>query len=144
MCETNSSPAITTARDKKVAIKIPNTTDFAYTIATDTQFAELQILKPEETNMIRPVDIAAPNLLTEYDDVVTYINASMKVERPADTEEKIWLPTPENSGDAEEHSPIQKRILQELRELVELEKLDPTENKNPEISSSQCLNGPIH
>ena len=71
------APAITTARDKKVPIKIANTTDFPYTIATDTKIAELQILKPEETKMIRPVDIAALNLLTEHDDVVMYINALM-------------------------------------------------------------------
>ena len=43
------APAITTARDKKVPIKYAITTDFPYTIATDTKIAELQILKPEET-----------------------------------------------------------------------------------------------
>ena len=37
--------------------------------------------------MIRPVDIAALNLLTEHDDVVTFINALMQVERPEDNEE---------------------------------------------------------
>ena len=89
------APAITTARDKKVAIKIANTTDFPYTIATDTKIAELQILKPEETKMIRHVDIAALNFLTEHDDVVTYINALMQVERSEDNEVKFWFPTPE-------------------------------------------------
>ena len=84
-----SDPAITTARDKKVAIKIANTTDFPYTIPRDTKIAELQILKPEETKMIRPVDIAALNLLTEHDDVVMYINALMQVERPDDNGEKF-------------------------------------------------------
>ena len=123
------APAITTARDKKVAIKIANTTDFPYTIATDTKTAEIQTLKPEETNMIRPVDTAALNLLTEHDDVVTYINALMQVERPEDNEEKFWFPTPENPGNEQQHSPIQKRLLIELRKLVELEKLDPTENE---------------
>ena len=90
------APARATARDKKVAIKIANTTDFPYTIATDTKIAELQILKPEETKMIHPVDIVALNLLTDHDDVVTYINTLMQVERPEDNEEKIWFPTPEN------------------------------------------------
>ena len=92
------APAITTARDKKVPIKIANTTDLPYTMATDTKVAQLQILKPEETKLIRPVDIAALNLLTEQDDVVTYINALMQVERPEDNEEKFWFPTPENPG----------------------------------------------
>ena len=91
-------PAITTARDKKVAIKIANTTDFPYTIAADTKIADLQILKPEETKMIRPVDIAALNFLTENDDVVTYINSLAQVERPENNEAKFWFPTPENPG----------------------------------------------
>ena len=85
------APAITTARDKKVPIKIANTTDFPKTIAKDTKVAELQLLKPEETKMIRPVNIAALNLLTEHLDVVTYINALMQVERPVDNEEKFWF-----------------------------------------------------
>ena len=80
--------------------------------------------------MIRPVDIADVNLLTDHDDVVTYIDALMQVERPDDKKEKIWFPTPENPGDAEEHSPIQKQILKELRELAELEKLDSTEKED--------------
>ena len=121
--------ALTTARGMKVAIKFANTTDFPYTIAADTKIAELQILKPEETKMIRPLDIAALNLLTEHGDVVTYINALMQVERPDDNEEKFWFPTPENPGNESELSPIQCRILKELRELSELEKLDPTENE---------------
>ena len=136
------APAITTARDKKVPIKIANNTDFPFTIATDTKVAELQILKPEETKMIRPVDNAALNLLTEHDDVVTYINALMQVERPEHNEEKVWFPTPENPGNEQEHSPIQKRILKELRELAALEKRDPTENE--ESRTKFLSNGQIH
>ena len=79
--------------------------------------------------MIRPVDIAALNILREHDNVITYINALMQVERPEDNEENVWFPTPENPGNEQEHSPIQKRILKELRELVELEKFDPSENE---------------
>ena len=78
-------------------MKIANTTDFHYTIPADTKVAELQILKPEETKMICPVDIVALNFLTKHDDVVTYINALMQVKRPQDNEEKCWFPTPENS-----------------------------------------------
>ena len=79
--------------------------------------------------MIRPVDIAALNLLTEHDDVVTYIIALIQVERPEDNEEKFWFPTPEHPGNEQELSPIQKKTLKELRDLAALEKLDPTENE---------------
>ena len=104
------APAITTARDKKAAIKIANTTHFSYTIATDTNIAELQILNPEEPKMIRPVNIAAFSLLTEHDDVVSYLNALLQVERPEDNEEKFWFPTPENPGDEQELSPIKSEF----------------------------------
>ena len=66
--------------------------------------------------MIRPEDIAALNLLTEHDDVVTYINALIQVEQPENNEEKFWFPTPEKPGKELEHSPIQKRILKQLRQ----------------------------
>ena len=33
-----------------------NATDFPYTITPNTKLAELQILKPEETILVRPVD----------------------------------------------------------------------------------------
>ena len=123
------APAITTAQDKRVAIKIANTTDFPYTVTPHTKLAELQILKPEETKLIRAVDIAALNLLTEHDDVVAYVNALMQVDSSEQTEEKFWFPTPENPGDESEHTPIQQRILRELRELQRLEELDPKQDK---------------
>ena len=75
--------------------------------------------------MIRPVDIAALNFPSDHDDVVTYINALMQGEN----EEKFWFPTPEQPSNEDEQSPIQKRILKQLRELPELEKLDPTESE---------------
>ena len=104
-------PAITTARDKRVPVKIANTTDFPYTIKPHTKLGELQILNPEETESVRPVDIAALNLLTEHGDVVAYVNALMQVNSPDHAEEKFWVLTPENPGDESKHTPIQRRIL---------------------------------
>ena len=125
------APAITlAARDKRVAIKIANTTDFPHTVTPHTKLAELQILKPEETKLIRAVDKAALNLLTEQDDVVAYVNALKQVDSPEKTEEKFWFPTPENPGDESEHTPIQQRILRELRELQRLADLDPKQDNN--------------
>ena len=81
------APAKTTAR---VAIKLFNTTDFPYTVTRDTKLAELQIQKPEETKIIRPVEQAALSLLTDHDDVVTYIDALMQVERPEQETKKSF------------------------------------------------------
>ena len=68
--------------------------------------------------MIRPVDIAELNLLTDHDHVVTYINALMLVERPENNEEKFWFPKPENPGNKNKHSPIQKRIPKRITGIV--------------------------
>ena len=46
-------------------------------------------MKAEETELIRSVDIAALNLLTDRDDAVTYINALIQVERPDDNEKNF-------------------------------------------------------
>ena len=94
--------------------------------------------------MIRPVDIAALNLLNDHDDVVTYINALMQVERPEDNEEKVWFPTPEHPGNEQEHSPIQKRILKELWDLAELENLTQPKTKTLATNFYQCSNGQTH
>ena len=107
------APAITTARDKRVAIKIANTTGFFYTIMANTKLAELQILKPEATKSIRPVDITTLKLLTDHDDVVTYVNVRQ----------------PDNPGTESEHTLIQQKILQKLRELEVLEKLNPKKSE---------------
>ena len=94
------APAITTTRDKKVPIKIANTTDFPYTIATDTKVDELQILKPEETRMIRPVGHSHPESSHRTQRCGNVHYALMQVERPEDNEEKFWFPTPEHNTQA--------------------------------------------
>ena len=69
------TPAKTTVRDKKIVINVPNTADIPYTIRPNTKFAELQIRKSSEMKTIRPVNVAALNLLDKHNDVVTYVNA---------------------------------------------------------------------
>ena len=85
-------------------------------ITPNTKLAELQILKPEETKSIRPVRIAALNLITDYDDVVTYVNAFMPVERPEDNKKNFCSPMPDNLGNESNYFTIQKPILKKFRE----------------------------
>ena len=40
--------------------------------------------------------------------------------------EHYWYPTPDNPGNPDQHTPIQRRILRELQALQDLEALDPT------------------
>ena len=52
----------------------------------------------------------------------------MKSTKPEDYKENYWFPTPEDPGDPQHHTPIQKRILSELINLQELEKLNLQDN----------------
>ena len=75
------APALATAHNKRLNIRIANLTDFPHTIKNHTKLAELQILKPEDTKQIRPVDAAALKLLDDPDDAHLYINELLKAKR---------------------------------------------------------------
>ena len=91
--------------------------------------AELQILKPEDTKQIRPVDAATLKLLQDPGDTHMYVNELMKSNENEQNSENFWFPTPENPGNEAEHTPNQRRILKEIRELIKKEQLDPTKDK---------------
>ena len=101
------APALATAHNKRINIRIANLTDFPHTINNHTKLAELQILKPEETKQIRPIDAAALKLLQDPDDTHMYVNELMKFSENEQIGENFWFPTPENPGnEEEEHTPI--------------------------------------
>ena len=123
------APALATAHNKRLNIRITNLTDFPHTIKNHTKLAELQILKPEDTKQIRPVDAATLKLLQDPDDTHMYVNQLMKSSENEQNVENFWFPTPENPGNEEEHTPIQRRILKEIRELIKKEQLDTTRDQ---------------
>ena len=101
------APALATAHNKRLNIRFANLTDFPHTIKNHTKLAELQILKPEDTKQIRPVDAAAAlKLLEDPDDTHMYVNELMKANETEHGDENFWFPTPENPGNEEEHTPI--------------------------------------
>ena len=118
------APAITSTNSKRVKIRAINTTESPYTISTNTKIAEMQILTPEDTKHIRPIDVAALKIFEDHDDAVAYVQELMKTDDHH--EDSFWFPTPENPGNENEHTPIQQRVIKEIRELEEKEKLNPT------------------
>ena len=65
-------------------------------------------------------------MIPEGDPVVTtYLTELLRTNKPDLQKNTFWLPTPENPGNIEHHTPIQTRILKELRELQPKEKLNP-------------------
>ena len=124
------APALATAHNKRINLRIANLTDFPHTIKNHTKLAELQTLRPEDTKQIRPVDVAMLTTLQDPDDTHMYVNELMKSTNNEQNDENLWFPTPENPGNEDEHTPIQRRIIKEIRELIKKEQLDL--NKDPE------------
>ena len=115
--------------DRKIAVRVTNTTESTYTINKNTQIAEFSVLTPEQSKFIKPVDTAILSLIPEGDpDLVTYLTELLRTNKPVQQNNTFWFPTPENPGNTEDHTPIQTRILTELRELQRKEKLNPKDD----------------
>ena len=93
--------------------------------------ANFSVMTPEQMKHVRPIDpVSTWHLLNENEeDAVQYISSLLKANRNNDQYEQYWFPTPENPGDEASHTPIQKRLLRELRNLQEAESLNPQENE---------------
>ena len=91
--------------------------------------ANCSILTPEQTKHIRPVNPTSVRHLlnNNHDDAIHYIKNLLRTSKTNEVNETYWLPTPQNPGIENEHTPIQTRILNELRELEQLEKMNPLE-----------------
>ena len=85
-------------------------------------------MTPEQMKYVKPVDPASTWHLLQNDQgqAAHYVSSLIKTNRNPQNSENYWFPTPENPGNPEEHTPIQKRILRELQALQDLETLDPT------------------
>ena len=124
-------PGIVTLTEGKMNINVMNFTDQPFCIKRGLHIANFSVLTPEQLKHVKPVDpISTWHLLQENEDnAVQYISGLLKANRNNEEMEQYWFPTPENPGDESSHTPIQKRILSELRTLQELEKLNPLDDQ---------------
>ena len=125
-------PAISSTQNNKHMVQISNFLDHSYTLKKGTHLANFSILTPEQTKHIRPVNPTSVRHLLNNNqvDAVHYINSLLKTSKTDEVNETYWFPTPQNPGNEKEHTPIQTRILNELQELEQLEKLYPLEDTN--------------
>ena len=123
------SHSMSTIIDRKKAVRVTNTTESPYTINKNTQIAEFSVVTPEQSKFIKPVDMAILSVIPEgYPDLVTYLTELLRTNKPDQQNNSFWFPTPANPGNTEDPTPIQTRILTELRELQRREKLNPKDN----------------
>ena len=120
------SHSMSTIIDRKKAVRVTNTTESPYKINKNTQFAEFSVVTPEQSKFIKPVETALLSMIAEGDpDLVTYPTELLRTKTPDQQNNTFLFPTPKNPGNTEDHTPIQTRILTELRELQRREKLNP-------------------
>ena len=115
--------------DRKISVRVTNTTQSPYTINENTQIAVFSVVTPEQSKFIKPVDTAILSMIPEGDpDLVTYLTELLRTNKTDQQKNTFCFPTPENPGKTEDHTPIQTRILTELCELQRKEKLNPNDD----------------
>ena len=128
------SHSMSTIIDKRIAVRVTNTTESPYLIEKHTEIAEFSAVTPEQSKHIKPVDMAILSMIPQDDpDLTAYLNELLRTNKPEQQNNTFWFPTPENLGKLEDHTPIQTRILKEINELEDKEKLntqESTESRN--------------
>ena len=116
---------MSTIIDRKIAVRVANTTQSPYTVNKKTQIAEFSVLTPEQSKFIKPVDTAILSMIPGGDpDLVTYLTELLRTKKTDPQNNTFWFPTPKNPGNTEDHTPIQTRVLTEICELQRKEKLN--------------------
>ena len=114
----------------KMHIRIIITSPTPFTIKKNSVVTEFHITTPNEAKNNKPFSVAALKFLTEDDSeqALAYVNELLKTTEKPKTSQQFWFPTPdtENPGDPSSHTPVQKRILREIEELEEIQKLNAT------------------
>ena len=128
------SHSMSTIIDKRIAIRVTNTTESPYLIKKHAQVAEFSVVTPQQSKHIKPVDMAILSMIPQDDpDLTAYINELLRTSKPEQQDNTFCFPTPENPEKPEDHTPLQTRILNQLNELKDKEKLNPqdsTESRN--------------
>ena len=73
--------------------------------------------------------MAILSMILQYDpDLTAYLNELLRTSKLEQQDNTFWFPTIEKPGKPKDHIPIQTRILNELNELKDKEKLNPQES----------------
>ena len=88
--------SMSTKTDRKIAVRVTNTTESPYTINKNTQIAEFSVVNPEQSKFIKPVDMAVLSMIPEGDpDLITYLTELLKTNKPNQQTNTFWFQTPE-------------------------------------------------
>ena len=134
------SHSMSTIIDKRIAVGVTNTTESPYLIKKHTEIAEFSVVTPEQSKHLKPADMGVLSMVPQGDpDLTAYLHELLRTNKPEQQTNTFWFQTPENPGKPEEHNSIQTRILKEVNELRDKEKLNPqesTESRNKFLKQS--------
>ena len=107
--------ALDTLNDGSILIPVNNFTDHPYKLKKGLQIANFSVMTPAQMKYFKPIDPASTWHLLQNDQeqAAHYVSSLIKTNKNPQSSENYWFPTPENPGNPEEHTPIQKRILRE-------------------------------
>ena len=93
------SHSMATICDRKIAVRVTNTTELLYTINKNIQVPEFSVVTPEQSKFIKPLDTAIPSMIPEGEpDLITYLTQLLRTNTPDQHNNSFWFPTPENPG----------------------------------------------
>ena len=124
--------AISSTQNNKHMVQISDYLDHPYTLKKETHIINFSILSPEQTKRIPPVNLTSLRHLlnNNHADAIHYIKCLLKTSKTDKVNETYWFPTPQNPGNERERTPIQTSILNDSRELEQLEEINPLEDTN--------------
>ena len=120
------SHSVSTIIDKRIAVRVTNTTESPYLNKKNTQIAAFSVVTLEQSEHLKPMDMAILSMIPQGDPELTgYLNKCLRTNKPEQQNKASWFPTRENLGKPANHNPIQTRTLEKLIELKQKEKLNP-------------------
>ena len=122
--------ALVTLTSGRVEIHLKSFTDHPYILKRGSHVANFSAMTPGQMKYVKPIDpVTTWHLLQDNpENAAFYVSSVIKSSNPEDCKENYWFPTPEDPGDPQQYTPIQKRILEELLALQQLEQLNPQDD----------------
>ena len=74
---------MSTIFDKRIAVRVTNTTESPYLIKKHKQIAKFSVVTPEESKHIKPVGMAILSMVPQGDpDLTAYLNELLRTNNP--------------------------------------------------------------
>ena len=90
------SHSMSTIIDKRIAVRVTNTTQSPCLIKKHTQIGEFSVVNPEQSKHIKPVYMAILSMIPQNDpDITAYLNELLRTSEAEQQDNTFWFPTPE-------------------------------------------------